>query len=142
NDSYSISLVYEPAYAVQIQAVPDAECDLGAGAGQAVTFDYSVAAWQTPAVVIVAAADDTFNEGTHTCVITHSVGGATEYAGMAGPTVTATITDNDAANLIANSGFESRVAPWIIKNKSGDKVLCDTATRSVAYAGSCAFRFK
>lgn len=141
-DSYSISLVYEPASPVQIQALPDAQCDLGAGAGQAVTFDYSVAAWQTPAVVTVSAADDALNEGTHQCVITHSVGGATEYAGLAVPNVTATITDNDAANLIANGDFESGTAPWKVKNKTGDKVLCDTATRSVAYAGSCAFKFK
>ena len=139
-DSYTLAIASEPTAAVQIHITPDAQCDVGAGAGQTMTLDFAVA--QLAQTVTVAAADDTLNEGTHQCVITHSAGGATEYAGMVVPEVTATVTDNDAANLIANGDFESGVAPWTVRNKTGDKVLCDTATRSIAYAGSCAFRFK
>jgi hypothetical protein len=139
-DSYSITLMSKPTAPVQIYVMPDAQCNVGAGNGKPRTFNIDPILMRT--TVTVTAADDTLNEGTHQCVITHSVGGASEYAGLAVPDVTATITDNDAANLIANGDFESGTAPWKVKNKTGDKVLCDTATRSVAYAGSCAFKFK
>jgi hypothetical protein len=143
NDSYMLILSSEPSGQVDLTITPDAQCDLGAGAGQAVTFMFSVEAWQMPALVTVNAADDALNEGTHTCTIGHSVSGPVEYAGMAVPGVTVTITDNDAANLITNGDFETAAnAPWVIKNKTGDKVLCDTVTPSRAYAGSCAFKFK
>jgi hypothetical protein len=45
-------------------------------------------------------------------------------------------------NLIVDGGFEQDLTGWKSKHLSGDKVKCNTATKTVAYSGLCAFRFK
>jgi hypothetical protein len=141
-DSYSYALTAQPTATVTLHVTPDFQCDVGGGFGRTRILHLGTETWQTPEGVRVEAADDALNEGTHQCIITHTVTGATEYAGKFVSNITVTITDNDAANLIANGDFESGIAPWTIKNKTGDKVLCDTAERRAAFAGSCAFQFK
>jgi hypothetical protein len=39
-------------------------------------------------------------------------------------------------------GFESDLDWWTVVNKTGDKVVCNTATATFSRSGNCAFRFK
>jgi bacillolysin len=67
--------------------------------------------------------------------------------GQAGPTNTPGPTPTDlpggATELVDNGGFEAGVAPWVIKNATGDNVKCNKPGKPpVANNGTCAFRFK
>jgi hypothetical protein len=69
------------------------------------------------------------------------VGGAPEADGEGGVTIY-----SDPAlqpvELLVDGGFEVSAAGWEIKNATGDKVKCNKPTKTVAYAGNCAWRFK
>jgi len=102
-DSFNVVLVYQPsAGAVTVSALPDAQCDLGAGPGVAVTHDFDASNWNIPWSVPVAAVNDSIVEGPHSCLITNSIAasGAPEYALLPVDDVPAAITDNDTAGVI------------------------------------------
>lgn len=46
------------------------------------------------------------------------------------------------ALTIFSPGFESDNDWWTVVNKTGDKVVCNTATKTFSRSGNCAFRFK
>jgi hypothetical protein len=51
--------------------------------------------------------------------------------------------DTVVYQLLSNGGFEADESSWTVKNKSSDKVLCETTTRPPQGNGSsCAFVFK
>lgn len=111
-DSYSFVLDGAPSATVTITADPDAQCDLGNGAGNSVdlTFGTNTGAggWDTAQSITVTAVDDTLDEAaTHTCTITHSVSSAdNDYDVLTIANVTANITDDDTAGITANvTGF-------------------------------------
>jgi hypothetical protein len=43
---------------------------------------------------------------------------------------------------LVNGNFEQALNGWTVKNSSGDRVKCDSSTKTYAYKGQCAFRFK
>jgi hypothetical protein len=96
-DSYQLALQSIPAANVQIMVDPDAQTDLGAGAGVAVVLTFTPADALIPQTVNVTAVDDIVVEGNHTSSITHTLSSAdTRYNGLAVPNVIASIMDNDA----------------------------------------------
>jgi len=103
-DSFTIALISQPsAGTVTVSATPDAQCDLGAGAGVAISHNFGSADWNTPWTITVAAYNDTVVEGLHSCLITNSItaSGAAEYpTSMDVADVTAAITDNDTAGVV------------------------------------------
>ena len=46
------------------------------------------------------------------------------------------------AELLVNGGFESSDTGWTVKNPTSDKVKCNKPTKTFAYTGECAWRFK
>lgn len=58
------------------------------------------------------------------------------------PTPTATAETPSNGNLLVNGGFENVLTGWTASHLSGDKIKCNTNTKTVAYQGLCAFRFK
>jgi hypothetical protein len=60
------------------------------------------------------------------------------------PTATiSTPTASPSSDAITNGGFETGLAPWVVKRGLGDKVKCNQAGKPpVTTMGSCAFVFK
>ena len=100
-DTYTLVLTSIPANQVTITATPDAQCNLGAGAGVAINLTFNTdATAMNPQTVTVAAVDDAIAEGLHSCVITHTVAsGDGNYNAIAVPSVISAITDNDIAGI-------------------------------------------
>jgi hypothetical protein len=44
--------------------------------------------------------------------------------------------------VLGNTGFEFSMTNWTVTNKTGDKLKCDTISKTFAYTDNCAFRFK
>jgi len=85
-----------PSFNVVITITPDAQIDLGAGAGVAINRTFTPANAATPQTVNVTAVDDTLIEGNHTGIITHAAASAdSDYNGIAIDTVSAGIADNE-----------------------------------------------
>ena len=105
-DTYSFVLDSQPVADVSIEVAPDIECDLGTGAGTAITLTFIPASWNVPQDVTVTAFDDVQVEGAHSCTITHLVtGGDPLYNNAPITDVTAAITDNDEPEIaISTSG--------------------------------------
>ncbi len=100
-DTYTIVLNTQPTGMVTVTVTPDAQLDLGAGAGVAVTRVFDSVNWATPQVVTVTAFDDAIAEGPHTGSIVHTITStALDYVGLPIAGVTANITDNDNADVI------------------------------------------
>lgn len=101
-DTYEVVLTSVPTQGVAVTATPDAQCDLGAGAGVAINLNFPATIGAlTPQIVTVTAVDDSTIEGAHTCTITHTTtsldSSYTEGTVVYTPssTVVANITDND-----------------------------------------------
>ena len=100
-DDFTIVLDTIPTDTVTVTLTPDAELDLGAGQGVAVTRVFTTGDSLTPQSVTVTAFDDTADEGLHTGLITFSVASTdTLYNGLSIPGLAANITDNDGATLL------------------------------------------
>ncbi len=96
-DTYTISLDETPTDVVTITVTPDAQLDLGNGAGMTrdFVFDPSVAGGLDPQTVTVTAVDDTDFELLHEGTLTHSVtSNDIEFNGVLA-NVTVGITDDD-----------------------------------------------
>ncbi len=97
-DSYTLALSSEPLSDVVITITPDAQTDLGAGAGLAVVRTFTAANWMMAQTIVVAAVDDATYESTHSSFIMHSVdSGDAHYQGIAAAGVTVVVYDNDAS---------------------------------------------
>ena len=105
-DSYTVVLDSVPTVNVDVTVTPDSQTDLGAGAGTAIVLSFTPANALTPQTVNVTAVDDAIVEGLHTSTITHTaVSTDANYNGIGITSVTANITDNDAAGVtITESG--------------------------------------
>ena len=55
---------------------------------------------------------------------------------------TPTPTTAPAIELLTDGGFENNATGWTVKNATGDKVKCNKPTKTFAYSGNCAWRFK
>ncbi|MCT7956395.1 DUF4347 domain-containing protein [Laspinema palackyanum] len=95
-DTYSIKLATEPTASVNINVTPNAQTDLGSGAGTPVTLTFDSSNWNVAQTVTVAAIDDTAVEYDHTSTIAHSVTSTdANYNGLTVTDVTVSLTDND-----------------------------------------------
>ena len=106
-DTYDITLDTIPSNPVAISIVPDAQTDLGAGAGTAIALNFAADATAlTPQTVTVTAVDDAVAEGSHLSTITHAVTSADiNYNGFSLASIGASITDNDSPGVsISQSG--------------------------------------
>ncbi len=101
SDTYTIVLDTEPAADVTITVGPDAQTDVGAGAGASIDLVFTNGDWDSPQTVTVTAVDDDVDEASpHTSTITHTaVSADANYEGIAISDVTAVITDNDSAGV-------------------------------------------
>ncbi|AQT68188.1 Sialidase precursor [Anaerohalosphaera lusitana] len=71
-DSYEINLAYAPVADITVTATPDAQLDLGNGAGQPITLTFTPDGALTQTVT-VSAVDDNVSEGPQNAEITHTV---------------------------------------------------------------------
>jgi hypothetical protein len=89
--TYRLCLVSQPIHDVSVTLSPDSQVTANSAS---VTF--TAAAWNAVLSVVVTAVNDTAVEGQHTGVIAHTVASSDpRYNGVAVPSVTATIADND-----------------------------------------------
>jgi len=102
-DVYSVVLDTVPTANVTVIVTPDAQVDLGAGAGVATQLVFTPANALTPQTVIVNAADDLAGEGNHSGLITHTSSSTDlDYDGLAIDDVVVAILDNDAPTIVIN----------------------------------------
>ena len=95
-DTYTVALASVPTGNVDVTVTPDGQLDLGAGAGTAVTLNFTPGDALTPQTVTVTAFDDVIFENVHLGAITHTATSSDpNYNGLAGSGITAVITDND-----------------------------------------------
>ncbi len=104
NDTYTINLLTVPSGNVEITITPDAQTDVGNGAGAAKILNFTTVSPQT---VTITASDDTTIESDHTGTIAHAITGTvndTDYpTSMSIASVIADITDNDAGVIITQT---------------------------------------
>lgn len=102
-DTYHIVLDTVPATDVTVTVTPNAQVDVGNGAGVARVFTFTPANALTPQTVIVRAADDAVGEGDHVGVISHtSASSDASYNGLAVASVNVAIVDNHAPKIVIN----------------------------------------
>ena len=100
-DEIGYALTSQPAAPVRVTLVPGSEIDLGAGAGQTRTLEFTSENWNNPQVVTVAALDDAFIEDEHADAITYGFSSAdSNYNGLATAQTTVTILDDDLAGFV------------------------------------------
>jgi endonuclease/exonuclease/phosphatase family metal-dependent hydrolase len=102
-DTYHIVLDTMPSANVSVTVTPNAEVDVGNGAGVAKVFLFTPANALTPQTVVVNALNDAVGEGDHSSLITHTSASAdAAYNGLTIAGVTVAIVDNDAPKIVIN----------------------------------------
>ncbi len=106
SDTYTVVLDAPPTANVTVTVGTDGQCSVSPA-----TLTFTTANWSTPQTVTVTAVDDSAAEGAHTSVITHNLASTdSHYNGIAVPTVTAHLTDNDTAGVtVTESGGSTDV---------------------------------
>ncbi len=120
-DTFDVVLDTAPAKDVTVTLTPDAQVDLGGGAGVAVDLTFTNANGKIAQTVTVTADDDTAFEGAHNGVIaitTASTDG--DYDGLAVPNVTANIADDDPDPTFSGTSFENETPDGQYKNLGTD----------------------
>ena len=102
-DTYHVVLDTVPTANVSVMVTPNAQVDVGNGAGVAKVFTFTPANALTPQTVVVNAANDLIGEGDHTGSISHSSSSADPaYNGLTIAGVIVSIVDNDAPKIVIN----------------------------------------
>jgi endonuclease/exonuclease/phosphatase family metal-dependent hydrolase len=102
-DTYHVVLDTVPAANVAVTVTPNAQVDVGNGAGVAKVFTFTPANALTPQTVVVNAANDAVGEGDHTGLITHtSASSDAAYNALTITNVSVAIVDNDAPKIVIN----------------------------------------
>ena len=102
-DTYQVVLDTVPAANVSVTVTPNAQVDVGNGAGVAKVFTFTPANALTPQTVIVNAFDDLVGEGNHSGLITHTSSSSdVAYNGLTISSVIVSIIDNDAPTIVIN----------------------------------------
>ena len=111
SDAINVVLDSQPIANVAVTLTPDAQVDLGNGAGNAITLIFTPANWDDAQSVTVTAVDDNSDEGVHSGVINYTVSSADSfYDGLSAADTTIEIADNDeAANFMI-------YLPFMVKN--------------------------
>ena len=101
-DAINVVLDSQPTANVAITLTPDAQVDLGSGAGNAITLTFTPANWDDVKSVTVTAVDDNSDEGNHSGIINYTISSADAfYDGMSASDTAIEITDNDEASSFA-----------------------------------------
>ncbi|NJL22546.1 MAG: hypothetical protein HC895_19780 [Leptolyngbyaceae cyanobacterium SM1_3_5] len=94
--SYSIVLASQPTADVTVRINNG-----GQTSTSATTLIFTAANWNQAQTVTVTAVDDSVVEGNHSATIAHSIESTdARYSGLAVPSVTANLTDNDTAGVL------------------------------------------
>ncbi|NLE30645.1 MAG: hypothetical protein GX629_13345 [Phycisphaerae bacterium] len=125
SDTYNIVLNTPPQAAVTVTITPDSQTDLGAGAGAAITKNFTPANWNIAQTLTVTAVDDLDPEGLHVSNITHTaVSIDPAYNGVAIRNLTVQVIDNDLAGLtITETGNSTDVNETGPTNDAYEMVL-------------------
>ncbi len=100
SDTYTVVLDSQPTAGVTVSVDPDAQTDLGAGAGVAVDLVFTTGDWNTPQTITVTAVDDAVDEGPHASTITKTATSTDgDYNGLTISSVVVAVTDNDTAGV-------------------------------------------
>ncbi|MEG5035680.1 DUF4347 domain-containing protein, partial [Microcoleus sp. AT3-D2] len=118
-NTYRVALRSQPTELVIFTLKPDTQTDLGTGAGNPVSFNFTPSNWNVPQTITVRAADDALAEGPHSSTITGSVtSGDANYDGAVPVTLDGTdvanltlpITDNDTPSVkITETGGTTKI---------------------------------
>ena len=105
-DTYTVVLTGEPVANVTITPSPGSQLNVSPA-----SLTFTIANWNTPQTVTVAAVNDAVAEGNHSGTITHAAASTDPgYNGFGIASITATITDNDTAGVtITESGGSTAV---------------------------------
>lgn len=99
-DTLNLVLYTQPTADVLVTITPDAQVDLGSGAGVAVVKTLTNGNWETPQPVTVTAVDDADIEGPHVSTLSFLVQSAdANYQGLFVESVNVNITDDDLPGL-------------------------------------------
>jgi endonuclease/exonuclease/phosphatase family metal-dependent hydrolase len=102
-DNYSVVLNTVPSANVTVTVTPDAQIDLGNGAGVPVNLLFTPANALTPQVILVEAVDDLDLEGPHSGFIAHtSTSADSEYNGLTIEELEVIVLDDDAPVIVIN----------------------------------------
>ncbi|KAB2940012.1 MAG: hypothetical protein F9K17_14415, partial [Phycisphaerae bacterium] len=112
SDTYTVVLCSLPTADVVITVDPDAQTDVGAGAGAAIQLTFTAGNWNVAQTVTVTAVNDLIAEGAHNSTITHTAAsGDGGYNGISINNVVAAVTDNDTAGVtVTQSGGSTSVS--------------------------------
>ena len=110
-DTYTFRLGTHPYGDVTVSVTPGAQCNIGFGAGVAQAYAIPHGDWNVPITVTVSALDDRLVEVTTACVITQVASSADVlYDDLAGPSVSASVIDNDPPRVLITTGGGVAVA--------------------------------
>ena len=134
SDSYTLQLATEPVQDVTVNVTPDVQTDLGAGAGNGISFLFTPENWNTPQTVVVTAVDDVNPEGPHSSTITHTAAsGDPKYNAIAIPDIVVSVTDNDIPGITTSeSGGSTQVSEQGTTSDSVTIVLDSQPTADVS----------
>lgn len=93
-DDYLVKLTSEPSADVTVTFTPDSQVNVGSA-----TLTFTNANWNIQQLVTVSAVDDDVDEDPHTGAIAHALTSADPSYNLAGPVVTANVSDNDTAGV-------------------------------------------
>jgi hypothetical protein len=118
-DAIYIRLSHTPAAAVQVTATPDAQLDLGNGAGNSITLTFGADSTAIQQQTInVAAFNDTAVEGPHSGQINFSINSNdAAFDVLTEDAIIATITDNDVISVEENAALKFSVSPNPVKDE-------------------------
>jgi hypothetical protein len=111
-DTYNVRLATHPYDDITVTVDPDAQCDVGNGAGVAKTLTVLADNWNVDQTVTVTAVNDLVIElGTQNCTITHAAASVDDekYDGLAGPGVVGNITDDDFPRVMITTSTGNSV---------------------------------
>ena len=118
-DAYTVVLGSEPTGAVTIVPAVVGNSDVSLNVAN---LNFGAANWNVPQRVTVSAAEDS-DASDDSAEITHTVSGA-DYAGVAGPTVAVSVSDNETASTAVRIGVDTST----VDEEGGSRDVTVTAT--------------
>ncbi|XWK91439.1 MAG: hypothetical protein U7127_05565 [Phormidium sp.] len=95
-DNYTVVLANQPTAPVTVNVTPsNNQINLGAGAGTAISLNFTPNTWNTPQTVTITAVDDPQVEGNHSSNISHNATSNDSNYNLNLANVAVNITDND-----------------------------------------------
>lgn len=127
---YDIYLVKAPSDNVQVQVVPSSsKVDLGAGAGQLLTLEFTPSNYYQAQRIVAVGIDDSVQDGNGVIILSHTItSNDTEYANAVLGDIVLDIIDDDVPTRKVIDGFENYAdtaamqSAWVPVNNS-DTVL-------------------